>query len=661
MFPFRFPFLVVLLLLAAPLPALPDDPPATRLPELVVTATAEPAPATDVPVHVQVVSREEIERTGAETLDQVLIRRHPGVFYKVPGSTSVGIRGFRSAGFGGGPDIRNRTLILIDGHRAGIGNISLIPTDNVERIEVVRGPGSVLYGASAIGGVINVITRKGDGPPTVVAGAEYGSFGHTLLRGGYSAATEDDRFGLAVAGRAFSRDDYGIGGSGPTLENSAYKDNALSLGMRFDPVPGHRLSASGSSFTAEAGAPGSLTFPSAEDSTEEFHRYASLSYDGAYPDGNVTWRASAYHAFHEYDYISPFWGLNVTETTTQGGRVQLTLPTFAIGRLTLGGESERIKVRHEESAFSPDTGYDIHALFAEERLTLDRLVLYLGARYDWFRERTLETAGLDVTPDRETFAHASWRGGAVFDAAEWLSLRVAVGTGFRPPVAEELTGEFITPFGTTFRGNPDLNAETSVTYETGLDLFWRRFSAGGTLFHTRSRDTIVTEVVTPFVLNTYRNIDGITLTGFEGYAEYVHRFKRFGGNATVTPYLNWIYYLGRKNEDQETAIQYETRTPFYIPELSVTSGALLQWKERIGLDLNAVHTGSQKVQNFELSGPPSLDKGSFTIVFASLRYRPVDHLGLSLRVENLLDKRYEFVDGYPMPGRTVIAGVELSF
>ncbi|MFP4316606.1 MAG: TonB-dependent receptor plug domain-containing protein, partial [Desulfovibrionales bacterium] len=153
------------------------------LPELVVTATAEPVPSKDLPVHVQVITREEIVRIGAKSLNDVLIRNHPGYFYNVPGITSVGIRGFRSSGFGAGPDIKNRTLILIDGHRAGIGNISLIPVDNVERIEVVRGPGSVLYGASAIGGVINVITRKGEGPPRAVIGGEYGSFDHTLLRG----------------------------------------------------------------------------------------------------------------------------------------------------------------------------------------------------------------------------------------------------------------------------------------------------------------------------------------------------------------------------------------------------------------------------------------------------------------------------------------------
>jgi vitamin B12 transporter len=655
------PLLVVLLLLAAPLfPVLADDSPVTRLPELVVTATAEPAPATDVPVHVQVISREEIERSGATTLTDILVRNHPGVFYSVPGATGVGIRGFRSAGFGGGPDIKNRTLILIDGHRAGIGNIALIPMDNVERIEVVRGPGSVLYGASAIGGVINVIIRKGEGPPKVVAGAEYGSFDHTLFRGGYSASTQDDRFGLAVAGRTFSRDDYNIGGSGPTLENSAYRDNAVSLGMRFDPVPGHRFSAVGSAFSAEAGAPGSITFPSADESTEETHRFGSLAYDGTSPDGGLTWRASAFHAFHEYTFLSPSWdSRSMTETNTRGGRLQVTLPTFDLGRLTVGGEHERIRDRHKQDVFSPDTDYDITALFAEERLTLDRLTLYFGGRYDWYCEETLETAGLDVSPDRETFQHASWRGGAVYEAAEWLSLRAAVGTGFRPPVAEELTGEYVS-WGTTYRGNPDLEAETSITSEAGLDLFWRRSRAGVTLFHTRSRDTIVSEVITPYVLSTYRNIDGITLTALEGYAEYAHPFRWMGGDMTITPYLNWIYYLERHNEDDETASQYRTRTPFYIPDLSLTAGVASTWRERFALDLNAVHTGTQKIQGFETDAP-SLDKDPFTILYASFRYAPTGLLALTFRVENLLDEDYEFVDGYPMPGRAVIAGLELRF
>ena len=140
--PSRISFFVLLVLLAS-LPAAAEEPVVTRLPELVVTATAEPALTTEVPVHVQVISREEIELSGAETLDQVLVRKHPGFIFKIPGLTNVGVRGFRT-GITAGPDIKNRTLILIDGHRAGIGNISLIPMENIDRVEVVRGPGSVL-------------------------------------------------------------------------------------------------------------------------------------------------------------------------------------------------------------------------------------------------------------------------------------------------------------------------------------------------------------------------------------------------------------------------------------------------------------------------------------------------------------------------------------
>ncbi len=133
--------------------AKPDEGTQTKLEEIVVTATLIPTPAKELPVPVQVISKKEIEESRANDLAEVLTEYLPEHFQTYPGAlSSVSIRGFRSDTTG--TDIKGQVLVLIDGHRAGTGNVAEIPLENVERIEIVRGPGSVVYGSAAMGGVI---------------------------------------------------------------------------------------------------------------------------------------------------------------------------------------------------------------------------------------------------------------------------------------------------------------------------------------------------------------------------------------------------------------------------------------------------------------------------------------------------------------------------
>ncbi|MFO7717289.1 MAG: TonB-dependent receptor plug domain-containing protein, partial [Desulfohalobium sp.] len=134
---------------------------ATRLENVVVTATAAPAAEQDVPVTTQVVDHEAIERSGARDLEGLLKRHTAANFKSQPGGfASFGVRGFDSYK-SNGAGLDSGVLVLVDGVRIATGNMSLIPLDLVQRVEVVHGPGSALYGGSAMGGVVNVITKTG--------------------------------------------------------------------------------------------------------------------------------------------------------------------------------------------------------------------------------------------------------------------------------------------------------------------------------------------------------------------------------------------------------------------------------------------------------------------------------------------------------------------
>ena len=163
---------ITICILSLVVPAFAGDD-ATTLEEIVVTATRTETPKKEVPQVVDVITPGEIESTVGETLTEQLKKNSSVDVIEYPGALSgISIRGFRPE-FSG---ITKHSLLLIDGRPAGATNLSTILMDNVERIEVLKGPASSLYGAEAMGGVVNIITRKNTGPLTVSAELGGGSF-----------------------------------------------------------------------------------------------------------------------------------------------------------------------------------------------------------------------------------------------------------------------------------------------------------------------------------------------------------------------------------------------------------------------------------------------------------------------------------------------------
>ena len=141
--------------------------------EVVVTATRSEEKIREIPAKVEVVSQEDIELTSAETLTEQLKKNTAIDVVEYPGALAgIGIRGFRPE-FSG---ITKHSLVLINGRSAGSTNLANILSDNIERIEVLKGPASSLYGGEAMGGVVNIITKKNTGPLTGMAEIGVGSF-----------------------------------------------------------------------------------------------------------------------------------------------------------------------------------------------------------------------------------------------------------------------------------------------------------------------------------------------------------------------------------------------------------------------------------------------------------------------------------------------------
>jgi len=241
---FSFRFIPVILFISlfsfSPLHAASnnDDAPVT-MEEVVVTATRDKQEIRKTPANVTVITAEEISKSGATTLPEVLEKLESISFRSLSGNSSqsmIDLRGF------GGENPFGKTLVMLDGRRMNRPDMAptnwfQIPVNTIERIEIVRGPGSVLYGDAAIGGVINIITKKGKGKPTFNASVLVGSYGLNNERASVTGAT--DNWTYAVTGENnFSfgyrdRSKYSAQGGGFDLGYTASDLLSISMGVSF--------------------------------------------------------------------------------------------------------------------------------------------------------------------------------------------------------------------------------------------------------------------------------------------------------------------------------------------------------------------------------------------------------------------------------------------
>ncbi len=641
-----------------------------RLKEVVVTATAVETPVTRLPVNVQVITREEIEQSHANNLGELLEEKLAGHIHKYPGLlTSVGIRGFRTDAHG--TDIKGRVLILVDGHRAGTGNVAEIPLEDVERIEIVRGPASVIYGSAAMGGVINVITRRGKGKPTFSEGVELGSWNYN--KQWFSSQGEVGRFNYSLSVSKSHRNDYETG-DGDEIDNTDYHDWKGGFRLGFSPLKEHEISIVGQ-FTEfwRVGNPGPTYSPDKDNYKDVRRKYISLAYDARWNRWLST-HVSYYYVQDSNEWHDPSmtWGYKKTKTitNTQGIRLRGVLSSKSFLRITLGADWDGIRTKNAKypkgTPYSPNAAYDNYAGYLQGELTLGRFYILAGIRYDYWEEELRPTQQMVLKTSEEDYDHVTWRIGASYMPFDWLKLRAAVGTAFRTPTADELSGYFVRSWGKII-GNPSLDPEKSTTYEAGIDVSKGSLKAGIDIFHTDYDDRIAggfsTCVNGDCTWTTYKNVDGATLEGVEFYASY-DIGELFELPFVIRPHINGITYLKRRIDDDRYKKELEDETVPYISKWNITGGIDIGLPEKLMANVAFFYVGRQKVQEWNWKSShyrKAVSKGGFTVFNAGITWKPCKHAKLFVKIDNLFDKDYSFVKYYPMPGRTWRFGLEVSF
>jgi vitamin B12 transporter len=608
-------FLTVAILGGTAAPRAQDQPPPATQParsfsaEVTVTATGVATETDEAPTSVTVISREELDDAQAATVAEML-RRVPGLTVVGSGDegkqTSVFTRGTSS----------NQTLVMLDGVRLNspfFGGLdwSQLSASGLQRIESVRGPYSALWGADAVGGVVNLISRRARAGLELRAVGEAGSNGWRRLEAGVGWAT--GAFDLDVSG-------FDLAGDG-SLDNGDFSNRQLlaSAGWSFG-GRGSRIGVLVQDLETETGIPFAspgLPTPERRQKGEQVLLALPIS----------LWLSDSWHlelvashrdgSFDFSDLSEPPFSTSETDTRSMQARFASTHRAGS-HELSWGAEWRRDEVTDISNFGTNLEGEttEVRSVFAQDVWRLGTaLRLLAGARWD-----DAEPWGSELSPR----ADLTWR------PSEALELRIGHGKAYRPPSL----GELYYPFS----GNPGLAPETSSSSDLGLAVSSGRASLWrATIFATELDNLIEFD----FASFTNLNRGAATIRGAE---------------------LSWEEGVGRRGASflQLTVLDTEDEAGMPLLRRPSWSGS---WTlrgavaDRLAGDLSLRYLGAR-----DDIDPTTFERaraGSFLTADLALAWHLGRGMELTGRVLNLADEAYEEVLGYPAAGRRYLAGLRL--
>ena len=622
---------------------------------LTVTAGRVPEKKSEVSANLTVIDRGEIERSGAGSVADLLAEKGIGHVQKYPGAlTSIGLRGFRTDTTGN--DLQGHVLVLLDGRRAGTGNLAKVMTANVERIEIIRGPGAVQYGSGGMGGVVNIITRQGKSNSAFIEGGG-GTFGEARVDVGGTAKGQGFDFAGAVS--RFHQDDYQTG-SGVTFANTGIdSQTGVSANVGYELAPGNRFGVIVTDFNADhVGDPGYLSANDTDNYNNKSNYSVDSRYSGRNSSGRWQWMGRYFFGQDKNSWVDPLisnasgWddGLDShNKTEQQGAQAQIS---GAFGRLHLTTGLDWLHYQVENSWSPQQTSYDNPAMFLLAKVGLfdDRLFVSGGIRQDWYTVEVAQPVGRN-----EDTSHTTPQVGLAWMVSDAFKLRGQVAQGFVMPSADQLAIDIET-YGRRTVGNPNLNPEKSLTWEGGADYTKSGFSGSLTWFTTDFEDKIVRSSL-PGNITSYTNLGSATISGIEGAFSYdVGVPLRWSWEVRPFVDLTWL----TRYEDEATG-----KDLTYMSDLTLATGLVFADKAGFSGRVNVTYAGPQQVDDWE-DTYTVVRLGSFVMTDVTLSYRFLqsEQLGdFTVRGElhNLFDEDYAYVKGYPMPGRSVFVSLRWDY
>lgn len=654
--------------------------PVFDLDEIVVTATRYPVKLKDVSSVVTVITKDEIENSGAKKVSDVL-DKSAGVditsFGSVGALSEVNIRGALSS----------QVLVLLDGRpinspSSGTANLAEIPVDNIEKIEVVRGPVSALYGSNAIGGVVNIITKSPYEKFTTKIDTSYGTYNTQIykIENGYKfnnlgylltanknisngARANSNYDGIDLTGKfeykldkeikilltgAFHQDELGLPGSQPaedikkrtSTQKKFGNDEVSSLVDKQKDKKGYIDLSSEIKLSKQS-----------ELLPKVYAETSKLDYHSEYVSSGKT--------FNEDDiYKTDVFGIDLPYRDY--GIIDNQIITFGVNlrEEQFNADTTNTNLSNNTSTVTKwQPKVTIKAVYVEDEIELtDKLTTLLGVRYDYHSVFKGE---------------ASPRLSAIYKLGD-TSLKASVGKAFKSPTLNDIYW----PERATDRGNPDLIPETAWAYEVGIETVLSNSLFGRVnLFRKDIKDMIAWAPTGPMGAFGPKwqpsNVNKLTNQGIE--LELKTNLP-YGFTANIGYTFIDAKQLNRELINATTnEMKEETRTAFNTPQNQVTCNIGHETDFGLMTNINGRYTDKRlnyyaNYTNFPEVSMDTKEIPAYFIADLKLTQKISEYLKLFISINNVFDVKYierfgSSIDDkdYPLPGRIYTGGISLTF
>ncbi len=614
----------------------------------VVSATSTERTLKDAPASISVITAEELSKRPVRNLEEAL-RGSEGLQFNGVGMSrrGISIRGMAS----------EHTLVLIDGKRISPSSgaiahsdfdLGWVPVEAIERIEVVRGPMSSLYGSEALGGLVNVITRKATdtwlGSGFVDGGVrEDGQGGQTHQVGGYvSGPLLPGVLGLALNAETQRQQETPDADRRNLSELEGRNGNSGGATLTWTPDDAQRIDLGYESGrerrwrNTETGGPASRDY----ESTDVIERERwSLAHSGDWQ-----WGSSQVRAYRNQldrtnsrsDGTAPSNPQRLIDSVVDGS---LSVPLFEMHRVTVGGEWRKEELEDRSVNLNGEEQALHRAVFLQDEIAFNSdWSLTLGSRFDKH-----EQFGWESSPRAYLLHHFN----------DELTLRAGVGKGFKAPSLKQLSPEYSATGGGgrfTIVGNPELQPETNTAYELGADYQADGWSLSGMLFENDVEDLIQTVCVANCgirgrELRNYENVERARIRGIE-----------LGGGVDLAQGLRWdlnYTYLDARNRTVGQRLGDRSRH---------LANSVLKWSPTSAFDaqLRTEYVGSQ----ITYSSNVAYSLPAYGLWHLELSQKLSRNLTLRGGIENIGDERLADQNdhfAYAEPGRTYHIGLVATF